>query len=431
MIARLMLPIRVRFSGWLLGLASLCGLARAEPAPPKAAHAPTHEPSSPRRPMKGDLESPQLRALRDQIAQGASPEAIGQSLQRAGTPIIEPLDPDHDLVTFIWRGDERTRAVSIDWPAWTFEFAKSALSPLAGSDVWWKSVRLPHDTRLSYRFVVAPPAARQAPAQRLELVLPGAPPEPYLKPVPAGAAGSLEQQVWSSPRLKNDHPLVVYRPQGYSADKPPYPLLILFDGESYLDAIAAPALLDNLIGAGKLPALVAVFVENATPRSRSRELPCDAAFADALASELVPFLRATLNVSRDPSRVAVAGASFGGLAAAYAAYRHPELFGLALSQSGSFWWNFRRGSRHADGTDAPGWLTRRFSEHTRLPIRFYLTAGAFERASGSGNLETTRALRDVLRAKGNRVDYAEFSGGHDHLAWRATLPDGLIALFGP
>ena len=46
------------------------------------------------------------------------------------------------------------------------------------------------------------------------------------------------------------------------------------------------------------------------------------------------------------------------------------------------------------------------------------------------NLETTRALRDVLLAKGNRVDYAEFSGGHDHLAWRATLPDALIALFG-
>jgi enterochelin esterase-like enzyme len=205
----------------------------------------------------------------------------------------------------------------------------------------------------------------------------------------------------------------------------------LFDGESYLGAMAAPTLLDNLIAAGKIPALVAVFVNNATQRSRSHELPCNAAFADALASELVPFLRATLNVSSDAARVAVAGASFGGLAAAYAAYRHPELFGLALSQSGSFWWNFPRGSRHADGSDAPGWLTRRFSGHAKLPIHFYLTAGAFERGSGNGNLETTRALRDVLLAKGNRVDYAEFSGGHDHLAWRATLPDGLIALFGP
>jgi enterochelin esterase family protein len=381
--------------------------------------------------MTADPESPRLQALRTEIAAGAKPEAIWQELQRAGTPLIEPLDADHDLVTFVWRGDARTRAVSIDWPAWTFEFAKSALRPLAGSEVWWKSVRMPHDTRMSYRFVVDPPTARQAPAQRLELVLPGAPPEPYLTPVPADAAGSLERQVWSSPRLKNDHPLVVYRPLGYSADKPPYPLLILFDGESYLNAIAGPTLLDNLIAAGKIPALVAVFVVNATPRSRSRELPCSAAFADAVASELVPWLRATLHVSHDAARVAVAGASFGGLAAAYAAFRHPELFGLSLSQSGSFWWNFRRGSRHADGSEAPGWLTRRFSEHAKLPVQFYLTAGAFERASGSGNLETTRALRDVLLAKGNHVDYAEFSGGHDHLAWRATLPDGLIALFGP
>jgi enterochelin esterase-like enzyme len=321
--------------------------------------------------------------------------------------------------------------VSIDWPAWTFEFANSALTLLAGSDVWWKSVRMPHDTRMSYRFVVEPPSARQAAAQRMELVLAGAPPEPFLTPVPAAAAGSLERQVWSSPRLKNEHALVVYRPLGYSADKPPYPLLILFDGESYLSAMSGPTVLDNLIAAGKIPALVAVFVSNATPRARSRELPCNAAFADALANELVPWLRARFQISAEASRVAVAGASFGGLAAAYVAYRHPETFGLALSQSGSFWWNFRRGSPHSDGSDAPGWLTRRFSEHAKLPVHFYLTAGALERASGNGNLETTRALRDALLEKGNRVDYAEFSGGHDQFAWRATLPDGLIALFGP
>ena len=196
-------------------------------------------------------------------------------------------------MTFVWRGDARTRAVSIDWPAWTFEFAKSALAPLAGSDLWWKSVRMPHDTRMSYRFVVAPRAAHQAPAQRMELVLPGAKPELFLAPVPVAAAGSLERQVWSSPRLKNDHPLLVYRPLRYSADKPAYPLLILFDGESYLSAIAGPTLLDNLIAAGKIPALVAVFVVNATPRSRSRELPCSAAFADAVASELMPVVACT------------------------------------------------------------------------------------------------------------------------------------------
>jgi len=32
------------------------------------------------------------------------------------------------------------------------------------------------------------------------------------------------------------------------------------------------------------------------------------------------------------------GSSPGGLAATYAAYRHPEMFGNVLSQSGSYWW---------------------------------------------------------------------------------------------
>ena len=36
--------------------------------------------------------------------------------------------------------------------------------------------------------------------------------------------------------------------------------------------------------------------------------------------------------------VTVGGMSYGGLAASFAALRHPDVFGAVLSQSGSYWW---------------------------------------------------------------------------------------------
>lgn len=73
------------------------------------------------------------------------------------------------------------------------------------------------------------------------------------------------------------------------------------------------------------------------------------------------------------------------------------------------------------------------AEAPRLPLRFFIEAGTFENdIAGSGGqiLETSRHLRDVLRAKGYQVHYREFAGGHDYLSWRGSLADGLIALMG-
>jgi len=41
-------------------------------------------------------------------------------------------------------------------------------------------------------------------------------------------------------------------------------------------------------------------------------------------------------------------------------------------------------------------------------------------------VETNRHLRDVLLAKGYRVRYAEFNGGHEYLNWRGTLAGRLL-----
>jgi enterochelin esterase-like enzyme len=412
-------------------------------------------------------ESPRLRALQARLRAGErSTDAFWQQIAHEGSPLVEALDAQTYLVTFLWRGTPNTRAVSLSWPVWTFEFENNALGLLEGSDVWSRSVRLPRGTRMAYRLIVDPPLDTSAehafeeraesaviradpynprlmlPAadggekpdpftQRSVLELPGVTPETWLIDTPGPAIGMLDVQRFKSGMLGNERELDVYLPAGYGLGEAPHALLILFDGEGYVDEMSVPLLLDSLIAAGKIPPLVALFIRNPTSHSRSQELPCNPRFADFLAHELLPWLQLHYNVTRDPARVAVAGSSFGGLAASYVAYRHPEAFGLVLSQSGSYWWRFPRNTPDFDGSERMGWLGRRFAERERLSIRFYLSAGLLERGDPELDiLGTTRSFRDTLRAKGYTVQYQELSAGHDPLAWRAGLPDGLIRLFG-
>ena len=69
------------------------------------------------------------------------------------------------------------------------------------------------------------------------------------------------------------------------------------------------------------------------------DLVANPEFADFMATELIPWVRAHYNVTRDPARTVVSGESAGGLAAAYMGLRHPEVFGNVFSQSGAFWWS--------------------------------------------------------------------------------------------
>jgi enterochelin esterase family protein len=104
-----------------------------------------------------------------------------------------------------------------------------------------------------------------------------------------------------------------------------------------------------------------------------------------------------------------------------------------LSQSGAFHRAPQSAGDAADSRVEPNWRVRQFISSPRKALRFYLDAGTAEfNATGGADaiLFCTRALRDVLRAKGYEVHFQEFAGGHDYLSWRGTIADGLIALLG-
>jgi enterochelin esterase family protein len=228
------------------------------------------------------------------------------------------------------------------------------------------------------------------------------------------ASGEVDVERLSSVVLGNERRVWTYRPPGYDPSRR-YPLVVCFDGHAYtLDAyVPLPTVLDNLIAAGRIPPVVAVLPDSLDQETRTRELALHEPFVEFVAEELLPWAHKRLSIEPDPARTVVAGSSLGGLAAAFCGLRRPDLFGLVLSQSGAYQF-----------VDFGG--PALFAVEERVPLRFYLDAGLFERRQTLANLH----MRDVLIAKGYDVDYRSFPGGHDYFWWRETIADGLISLLG-
>ena len=393
------------------------------------------------------LDSPRLAALAATLARGGTTDAFWDDVARQGTPLVEAVDTKNDRVTFLWRGAERNVRL-FGGPS----SDHAQLARLGNSDVWHASFVVPRSTRLSYRLAPDVPelpgsgmARRRAilataqadpynpkayPVRGVDayqtysmLELADAPPQPWVEPRAGVRQGTVETLELRSDLMRNTRKIHLYRPAGWQPGAANNHVLVLFDAGAYLGRVPTPTILDNMIAAGVIPPTAALLIDNPTAESRSQELPPNPDFADFLAKELMPWARKQ-GISAPAARTVIGGSSYGGLASAYAALRHPEVFGNVLSQSGSYWWS--------PAGEEDQWLTRQFVAVRKLPVRFFLGAGLFESGRGGqpGILETNRHLRDVLRAKGYLVTHREVAGGHDYLVWRGTLSDGLLDLIG-
>ncbi|MGA5817505.1 alpha/beta hydrolase-fold protein [Kitasatospora sp. NPDC094028] len=243
------------------------------------------------------------------------------------------------------------------------------------------------------------------------LSLPDAPAQPYVRRRAGVTRGRTTAHEPAGRRVD------VHLPSG---EGPLEAVAVLLDGEMWGEVLSVGDTLDNLAADGALPRTAALLVHTMGP-GRPDDLSCNPDFVDLLADRLLPWARREFGTPLDPSRTVIAGQSAGGLTAAFAAFRRPDRFGNALSQSGSFWW--------PDGTEFDAgseWLTRQFAGGERREARFYLEVGLQEWML----LAQNRHLRDVLLARGYDVEYREFNGGHDYACWRGGLADGLAHLLG-
>ena len=410
-------------------------------------------------------DTPVIEALRKQILAdpAGATEQFWMDIGRRGSPIVEPAGTDgkYHLVTFLFRGGSFTRNVVVLGPDWgPIGYANNTMTRIGNTDVWYFTKRLPSGARFDYRLSINDPltsdfkasAIRRSTMQSdplnprrtgctagaprnecLSVVeLPGAVPQPWLIKRPGTPSGKIEHHTIHSAIQGLDREIDVYTPPGYRRDGTANHLVVLFDGPEYLSEYSLPTTMDNLLASQKIPSTVAVLVSDVGDR-RLTDLVANPEFSDFIAKELVPWVRARYSVTVDADRVVVGGYSAGGLAAVYTGFRHSEVFGNVMSQSGALWW----APDHYQGRDSTteaNWMAKQFVVSPKLPLRFHLVAGTFEADRGSRGgdiLEASRHLRDVLLAKGYVVHYQQFVGGHDGLSWPGTLADGLMALLGP
>lgn len=404
-------------------------------------------------------------------------DELRADLGNAGGPLIEAVGNSADrvlLVSFVWIGADGPVSLRAELPdGGAFSHL---MNRVPGTDVWYLSSVLRRDLRITYQFVIRDYLTDEEALRDLDyserlnleteqifrrfadphnpdglpplqgpydtvpprsnwvsiLSLPDAPAEPRLYTRPD--AGNLTTHSLRSELFGNERTVTIYAPPTRSSE--PRALLVILDGEWWLRVAELPLALDNLHAENLVPPTLAVFVHNATDSSRMLEMACEPRLPTMVADELLPLVRASYDFEAAPERSIIGGASYGGLASAYVAFRRPDLFGNVLSCSGSYWWGLANDSSEPFrwGCDAePEWLTRQYAIADRKPIRFWMDVGVLEtihlpQAGGVDQLTANRHLRTVLQAKGYEVTYYEAPGAHDFATWRLTAPAGLQEL---
>lgn len=281
--------------------------------------------------------------------------------------------------------------------------------------------------------------------------------------VPHGAKLELVMPKGSTQRYAdaNDREINVYVPMQYVKGTPAA-VLVVQDGNQFFGWVDLVSnTLDNLIGAKKLPPIVAVFVNNgggdAQGSHRGQEYDTlSGVYAEFIDQEVLPRVEQetasklaaqAVTFTKDPEGRGTLGGSSGGIASFIAAWYHPDLFRRVVGFSPSFVaqespknpehplgaWNFHENGHEDDG----GIIATTFP---LKPIRVWMACGTNDYSAGTQNDPNTeypyydfayaipRAFEKMVK-KGYphvHLDVGTGAGHVDSALVRATLPDALL-----
>lgn len=241
--------------------------------------------------------------------------------------------------------------------------------------------------------------------------------------------GEVTEHIWKSQIYEGTiRKYWVYTPTQYDASQPAC-VMIFQDGSAAVredGPYRVPVVFDNLIHKGDMPVTVGIFIDpghigDEIPekgQKNNRSVEYDSlgdTYARFLLEEILPEVSKTHNLTDDPDRRALEGASSGGICSFTAAWERPDAFRKVASHIGSFV-NIRGGHVY------PAIIRKT----ERKPLRIFLQDGKNDLNKNHGdwwlsNLQMESALEFM------EYDY-KFVGGegkHTRLHGGTLLPETL------
>jgi enterochelin esterase family protein len=368
----------------------------------------------------GDAMHPEVARL---LAGGdPAPASIARFLKENDFPLIEP-----GAATFAWAGTGGTP----DLVRWIHGGADRTPFVRAGAtDLWLLRLPVEDHGRFEYKIILP---ARGGMEMIVDPLNPQRASDPYgensvcrtfgyARPAwsePGGApAGRIETITIDSAAFGEQRIEQVYLPAGYAPGQP-YPLVIIHDGDDYVEYADLAVSLDNLIASGDIPPVVAALVQT---RDRMGEYPRGRRHARYLVLDLLPALNAAFSLSDRPEDHVLLGASLGAVASLATAFRYPGVFGGLVLKSGSFILDKGKLERRPHPVfHRVERLVRALRRAPELPqTRAFVSTGELE-----GLADENRALALFLREHGVDVLFKSAWDGHHWHNWRDQLRDGL------
>jgi len=354
-----------------------------------------------------------------------SSRSLLRQAQQSGAPIV-----DGNEVTFFWEGTQVPLLLG-DFNNWEPEHAtrlkrvSPRFQPASAKTVWSCTLALPRDAYVEYAFYdqvtqenFLDPLNRKSVNNGMGgrnnyFHMPHFIPAPFIMRRADVTPGALTTHRVDTGHLREDHErtIYLYRPPV----KGPVPLLIVYDGQDYLQRGKLAVIVDNLIADRRIMPIAMAFLPHGG-RWRGVEYLCSDATLNWVEQIVLPLAKEKLNlidIKKHPGVYGVLGASASGAMSLYTGLRMPDIFGRVLSQSAV---------SVLDGRELANVDLINHKQARELQI--WMDVGTMEYL-----LEDNRAMSARINANGYNLTYREYTGGHNYTSWRDDVWRGLEVLF--